>query len=92
MIRLEMTSAFDSAYGMLVDHNPPLRQLIYQRIQWFRKNPHDSRLKNHALHKRLSGKWAFSVTDDIRIIYRFRSKNAVRFLSIGTHAAVYRKQ
>jgi len=89
MIRFEATSKFDIAYRKLVTKNPSLHYLIYQRVRWFCKNPNDSRLKNHALHKRLSGKWAFSVTDDIRIVYQFIGKQYVRFLVIGTHKTVY---
>lgn len=91
MIRFEASSAFDIAYRKMVSQNPSFRHLIYQKIQWFCKNPNDTRLANHALHKRLSGKWAFSITDDIRIIYSFRGKNTVRFLAIGTHREVYIK-
>jgi mRNA-degrading endonuclease YafQ of YafQ-DinJ toxin-antitoxin module len=39
----------------------------------------------------MKGKWAFSITDDIRIIYEWKDKNVVRFLAIGTHPEVYRK-
>lgn len=65
--------------------------LIEQSIRLFRKNPEDTRLANHALKRRLSGRWAFSITDDIRVIYEWRGKKLVRFLAIGTHETVYKR-
>jgi mRNA-degrading endonuclease YafQ of YafQ-DinJ toxin-antitoxin module len=92
MIRVEMTGAFDCAYRALVAHNLPLRHRIYQQIVLFRNNPQDLRIRNHPLKRRMKGKWAFSITDDIRVIYCFRGKNTVRLLAIGTHEEVYRKK
>jgi len=39
----------------------------------------------------MKGKWAFSVTDDIRIVYEWLGKTTVRFLAIGRHSKVYKK-
>lgn len=61
------------------------------RVHWFRNNPNDTRLRNHKLHKDLKGKWAFSVTGEIRIVYEWIGKTTVRFLAIGTHQDVYIK-
>ncbi|OGG27543.1 hypothetical protein A3A64_02805 [Candidatus Gottesmanbacteria bacterium RIFCSPLOWO2_01_FULL_48_11] len=60
-----------------------------ERIRWFRKNPDDTRLRNHALHKKLAGKWAFSITGDIRIVYEWVGMSTVRLLAIGGHKMVY---
>ncbi|MBI2086543.1 hypothetical protein HYT74_04330 [Candidatus Daviesbacteria bacterium] len=56
------------------------------------KNPQDTRLKNHSLTGRMIGKWAFSITGDIRIVYEWLGKTAVRFLAIGGHKKVYRRK
>jgi mRNA-degrading endonuclease YafQ of YafQ-DinJ toxin-antitoxin module len=47
------------------------------------------RLSNHALTKSMKGKWAFSITDDIRIIYEKIGPQTIRFLAIGKHTEVY---
>ena len=60
-----------------------------QRVQWFRKNPNDTRLDNHDLKKKMKGQWAFSITSDVRIVYEWMGKNWVRFLAIGGHIKVY---
>ncbi|MBI5619826.1 hypothetical protein HY950_02595 [Candidatus Gottesmanbacteria bacterium] len=74
----------------MITQVPTIRKEVEQCIQWFRNNPSDTRLRNHALHKKLADKWAFSVTDDIRIVYERVGTNAVRFLAIGGHTMVYR--
>ena len=34
---------------------------IAQRVQWFKKNPDDTRLDNHELTKKMAGQWRLSV-------------------------------
>ena len=65
--------------------------LAYIQIKRFRRNPKDTRLKVHALKKRMRGKWAFSVTHDMRIVFEWLGKSTVRFLAIGKHGDVYRR-
>ena len=40
----------------------------------------------------MAEKWAFSITDDIRIVYEWLNKNTVRFLAIGGHNRVYKRK
>ena len=70
----------------------PFRIKYKKRIRWFKKNPHDTRLDNHLLTKKMIGKWAFSITDDIRIVYEWTNQTTVRFLAIGSHNKVYPRQ
>jgi len=60
-----------------------------QKVLMFAQKPYDSRLKNHSLQRRMKGKWAFSVDDDVRIIYQWSDKKTARFLAIGGHEIVY---
>lgn len=46
-------------------------------------------LDDHALHGKLAGKRAFSVTDDIRVIY-VEISDVIVFLDIGSHDQVYK--
>ncbi len=78
-------------YRNLVLCSPHIEELVIRKTNWFRKNPNDSRLRNHRLTKRMNGRHAFSITDDIRIVYKWVGKKSVRFLSIGTHKEVYGK-
>ena len=71
-----------------IDNNELLDKIQYL-INLFIINPGDSRLYNHALRKRMKGKYAFSITGDIRIVYEWLGKQKVRFLAIGGHNKVY---
>jgi len=44
-------------------------ELVEGRTLLIRKNFDDTHLKNHPLTRRMEGRWSFSITDDIRIIY-----------------------
>lgn len=73
----------------LLTEDPNLLSQISQLIKLFKKNPRDTRLRNHKLSGKMAGQFAFSITDDIRIIYKITGKNTVRFLAIGPHEKVY---
>ncbi|MDO8570225.1 MAG: hypothetical protein Q7R97_01410 [Candidatus Daviesbacteria bacterium] len=72
--------------------NPELKKEVDKRIIWFQNNPQDTRLRNHLLIGRMSGKWSFSITGDIRIVYEWIGKTTVRFLAIGGHQKVYKRK
>lgn len=76
----------------LTSQDESLEQIIAERIKWFQGNPQDTRLDNHPLTKRLKSKWAFSITDDLRIVYEWVGKTTVRFLAIGGHKKVYKRK
>jgi addiction module RelE/StbE family toxin len=46
-------------------------------------------LDDHALKGKMKGKRAFSITDDVRVIY-VESDNVFVFLDIGSHNQVYK--
>ncbi len=78
-------------YKDLAKQNAGLKEVVLGRIRWFRKNPSDTRLDNHSLTKKMAGRWAFSITDDVRIVYEWTGTNTVRFLAVGPHKTVYTK-
>lgn len=82
---------FEEMYIEVCEEDLLLEPEIQQRIRWFKKNPNDTRLDNHELTKKMAGKWALSITDDIRIIYEWLGKTTVRFLAIGEHKKVYKR-
>ncbi|MEK9143395.1 MAG: hypothetical protein AAB481_02090 [Patescibacteria group bacterium] len=91
MLKIERTGLFDRTLDELAMRYEGIDVFVEQRIVFFSKNPNDSRLDNHPLRKSMEGRWAFSVNDDIRIVYRWLGKMTVRLLVIGTHEAVYKK-
>ena len=92
MVKIDFTGRFNSMYSTVLEKKPELEGEVLKRVNWFRRRPNDQRLDNHALRKRMRGKWAFSITDDIRIVYEWKTKNLVRFLAIGRHAKVYGRE
>ncbi len=91
MIKIRTSGDFDKDYRELTKENPEIKVEAAKRIILFSQNPLDTRLKNHRLTRRLRNKWAFCIADDIRIIYEWRGKTTVRFLTIGRHDKVYKK-
>ena len=89
-MKISFVGEFDQRYRELTAENSELKVLVDQKVMWFKKNPNDTRLDNHALTKQMEGKWAFNITDDIRIVYEWLGKNTVRFLAIGSHKEVYK--
>lgn len=76
----------------LTASNLQLLEEINWRIKLFAINSNDTRLGNHALIKKMKGKFAFSITGDIRIVYKWLGKNTVRFLAVGGHKKVYTRK
>lgn len=92
MIKIRRRGDFSEMLTELIDQDENLEQVINERIKWFQDNPQDTRLDNHELTKTMAGKWAFSITDDIRIVYEWLGKTTVRFLAIGGHQKVYNRK
>lgn len=74
---------------LVVESGPEILVLVLKYINLFKKNSKDTRLGNHKLTGKMAGQYAFSITDDIRIVYEITGKNTVRFLAIGSHDKVY---
>lgn len=89
MLKVQRNPEYIQDLKELLLEQPDLIEEINSRVQWFKKNPDDTRLGNHDLDKKMLGKWSFWITGDIRIIYKWLGKNEVRFLAIGGHPKVY---
>ncbi len=62
-----------------------IQNLAEKKELLFRKNIFDPRLKTHKLSGQLSGFYAFSITNDYRIIFDIATDKSVRFYEVGTH-------
>jgi addiction module RelE/StbE family toxin len=91
MVKIKLSGKFDINYKEFISLEPKQKENIWYKINIFQKKPSDTRLRNHKLTGKLNGKWAFSITNDIRIVYEWKNKNTVRFLAIGGHKKVYGK-
>ena len=68
--------------------NLSLDRKYTKRLQLFLSDPKQALLNDHALHGDLEGYRSFSVTGDIRVVYRYEDEN-IKFYDIGTHNQVY---
>ncbi len=91
MLKVRRTGKYEKMFRILVFRDPKHVALVDKKIKLFLKNPLDTRLRSHKLIRHMKGKCAFSITDDIRIVYKWQGRNIVRFLAIGTHPEVYKK-
>lgn len=92
MLKIKFTGEYTAALSKLFDEDQAYRKLVEETVKIFNKNPLDTRLKVHPLRKKLQGKWAISVTGDIRIVFEWIGKHTVRFLKIGSHSKVYARR
>lgn len=60
------------------------------RTEWFQRDPHDPRLKAHALTGKLKGYFSFSITHNKRVKYVLVEKDRAIFVDVGSHDEVYR--
>jgi len=59
------------------------------KLTLFCSEPFHSSLKTHRLSGNLKGYFAFSITYEYRLIFKFMAENKVLLLDIGTHDEVY---
>jgi mRNA-degrading endonuclease YafQ of YafQ-DinJ toxin-antitoxin module len=82
------SSSFDSAYKRLVRKKPEARTLLLTALSLLRNDFHSPSLKVHKLKGDMEGRWAFSLTYDLRVIFRI-VKTDIWLINIGDHDEVY---
>lgn len=92
MNKIRFNKSYRQDVTELIKSEPSLADEIAFAIALFSKKSTDTRLRTHRLKRRLEGKYSFSVTGEIRIIFRLIGKNTVEFLGIGPHKKVYGKR
>jgi mRNA interferase YafQ len=67
---------------------PPRDELLRAALRRFESDPQDPLLRTHKLKGELADYWAFSVDDNLRVLFRWDG-DACFLVSIGTHDEVY---
>jgi len=67
---------------------PPRDELLRAALRRFAANPRDPLLRPHKLKGELGDYWAFSVDDDLRVLFRWDG-DVCFLVGIGTHDEVY---
>ena len=77
------TSRFEREARKVPRH---LHKTVEQRVEIFKHNPFDPRLKTHKLTGALKEFWSFSIDYHYRIIFEFIDSGNALFHSIGDHS------
>ena len=88
-MKINLTHKYLTMLKEMIQDDPHIVVEVERAILLFNKNVSDSRLDVHPLRGKLKGKYSFSVTSDIRIIFTYIGKNHIRFLAVGPHQVVY---
>jgi mRNA-degrading endonuclease YafQ of YafQ-DinJ toxin-antitoxin module len=67
---------------------PPRDALLRAALRRFAADPRDPLLRAHKLKGDLDGYWAFSVDDDLRVLFRWDG-DVCFLVALGTHDEVY---
>jgi addiction module RelE/StbE family toxin len=87
-MNIKYTAQYRKHYKKRILPNQKLHKRFILRLNIFLQNSKTSLLRDHPLKGDKKGLRAFSITDDIRVVYRKQGKT-VYFLDIGTHNQVY---
>ena len=66
----------------------PQSAMLRAALRRFAADPRDPLLRTHKLKGELAGYWAFSVDDDLRVLFRWDGEIAF-LVNLGTHDEVY---
>jgi len=86
-MRIEYHKNFLKNYKKRIT-NPILKARFTERVKLFLSDPQSPLLCNHKLVGNKKNYWSFSITGDIRIVYRLEN-NCIMLYDIGTHNQVY---
>ena len=89
MIKIIWDEGFKKIYKKKIKNNKILKDKFWKTMKLFVKNPFLPQLRTHKLSGELFDMWAFSVTYDCRVVFKFIGENEVSLIDIGTHDEVY---
>ncbi len=89
-MNIELHPDFKKKYKKRIAHDAKLTKKTGERIKLFQQNPQNPILKDHQLKGSKNQYRSFSITGDVRIVYR-KSGDKIIFYDIGSHAQVYEK-
>jgi addiction module RelE/StbE family toxin len=66
-----------------------LQAKFWHKVEIFKKNPFDERLRTHKLSGKLKELWSLNIEYDVRVIFYFVEQDKAIFIDIGNHDDVY---
>ncbi len=87
-MKIRYHRTFNKSYKTRISDDLKLVSQFRKRLARFIENPQDPILKDHALTGIKRTFRAFSVTGDVRVIYR-KLNDGIELVDIGSHNQVY---
>lgn len=72
----------------LVKGSPEIDDKLTKVLSLLQQNPFTPSIKTHSLSGQHKGKYACSLTEDLRVVFKLHD-NIIHLLDIGTHDEVY---
>lgn len=88
MMRLELEKPFRKKSKKLLRKNPSLENIYETFLTKLSNNPFDPTLHTHPLTGDLKGKYACSLTYELRVVFKLYD-DIIHLLDIGSHDEVY---
>ena len=89
MTEIAFSPSFKRAFKKRIAGRKPLEENFWNRVEMFKVDPHDVRLRTHKLSGELREFWSFSIDYDVRVVFQFAARNRTVFQDIGSHDEVY---
>ena len=89
MIRVVWDEGFKRIYKKKIKNDKTLKIKFWKKMKQFAKNPLQPQLRTHKLSGELCGTWAFSISYDCRVVFKFIERKEVLLIDIGSHDEVY---
>ncbi len=83
---IDFTKSFSKQFKVL---RPKQKERFYERLELFRRNPHDKALRDHALKGKYNRYRSIDIEGDLRALYYVKGDTIVIFGFIGTHSQLY---
>jgi mRNA-degrading endonuclease YafQ of YafQ-DinJ toxin-antitoxin module len=80
---------FKRTYKRKLKQYPAIKPQLSAALKLFVQDPFHPILKTHKLGGPLKGNYAFSLGYDLRVVFKFLTKEEVLLETIGTHDEVY---
>ncbi|MDQ3252325.1 MAG: type II toxin-antitoxin system mRNA interferase toxin, RelE/StbE family [Acidobacteriota bacterium] len=88
-MEIAFSSSFKRAFKKNIAGNASLETEFWERIELFKNNPFEPKLRTHKLSGKLKDLWSFSIEYDLRVIFSFAEQGKVIFVDVGSHKEVY---
>ena len=85
--QIDFTKSFIKQFEKLRENQ---KNRFYERLELFKKNPHDRVLRDHALKGKYKGYRSIDIEGDLRALYYVKDDVVILFAFIGSHSQLYR--